>query len=526
MAPGLILPSGEDTALELELSQWSVQELELPSTPPNAFSVKVTIDDVFDCEIPLTRYSVRSNNFVAYEQRDDGKLHAIAAPAIRTYRGYIAGVPGSIVSASLLHDGLYARIDLRDGSAVRVIQPRSSFEEGAPITAVHVVYNSADVLPDYGFVMAEPLIPPGYQPDQPSPFNNNNGGNNGNNSANNNSGNSGANSHAGHDHSGASNNNGGTNAPRADETVELACDADYNFYQKNGNSSANTISDIEAVVNDTEVIYQNDVGICYDVPTIIVRTSSASNPYTSNDAGTLLDQFRAEWRNNQGAIHRDFAELFTGRNINGGTIGIAWLGVVCNSNYGYSMVESRYTSNWTRRVSLTAHELGHNWNAGHCCSSCSGCSSCHIMCPCNGGCSGNGSKFGTSSISSINNHKNSRSCLDTGCNGGGGGGGPFTLSQPSPGTANITNTVTMTDGTANGSAILYYSMKVGFFGTSCSGIYLGLNNPKTAGTVNLDSNGAGSFSKFVPNSVAGKTVYLQALDTTGCEASNLVTEPY
>ena len=518
LSPILIAPSGngEGNALDLELAQWSVQELALPANVPESFSVLVRIDEVFDCEIPLTRYSVRSNNFLVYEQREDGELHAIPPPEIRTYRGFIAGIPGSMVSASLLHDGLYARIDLRDGSPVRVIQPRSSFD-GGPTSASHVIYNSADVLPDYGYVMAEPLLPEGYQLDQSNPF-----GNSGSNAPNN-----GGNIHdeGSHGHDGPSAQGGGTFGARADETVELACDADYRYFQSNGNSTNNTVADIEAVVNDTEVIYQNDIGICYDLTTVIVRTSTANDPYTSNDPSTLLNQFRSEWINNQGGVQRDFAQLFTGRNVNGGVIGIAWLGVVCNSNYGYSMVQSKYTNNWTRRVSLTAHELGHNWNAGHCCGSCSGCSTCHIMCPCNGGCSGNGSKFGSSSINQMLNHKNSRGCLDSGCNGG-GGGGSLTLSNPTPGTPNITNTVTLTGGSANGSATVYFSFQLGISTTSCTAVYLGLNNPRTAGTVSFDSNGDGALSKFVPAGVAGKTVYIQALDYGSCTMSNLVTETF
>ncbi|MDP6849363.1 MAG: M12 family metallo-peptidase [Planctomycetota bacterium] len=497
------------TTLEESFFAWSLQSLELPATPVENFQVRLVLDEVFDTELLLDKYSVRSQNFVAYEQREDGKLYAIETPEIRTYRGAIAGIPGSIVSASLRKNGLHARIDLGDGSPVRMVQPLSDFDNSA-ISDVHVIYNTADMVPDDNWVMAESLLPPNYQSDPVSPFS---GGNN-----------SGA--HApgpgNNQHTGAGSLSGNQ---RADKTVEFAADADYQFFQKNGNNSNNTIADIEDVMNDVEVIYQNDVGICYDITTIIVRTSSGSNPYTSNDPGTLLDQFRAEWRSNQGSVQRDFAQLFTGRSVSGSVIGIAWLGVVCNSNYGYSMVQSRYTSNMSRRVSLSAHELGHNWNAGHCCSSCSGCGSCHIMCPCNGGCSGNVSKFGSSSINSINNHKNSRSCLDAGCSGG-GGGGPLTITNPSPGTAGTLNTLTVTGGTANGSGTLYYSGSTGFSSTSCSSVFLGLRNPKVAGTISFDSAGTGSFSKSVPSGAAGKTFHIQLVDTTSCKLSNLVSEQF
>ncbi|HJM39915.1 MAG TPA: M12 family metallo-peptidase [Planctomycetota bacterium] len=498
------------TTLEENFFAWSLQSLELPSNPVDDFQVRLVLDEVFDTELLLTKYSVRSQNFVAYEQREDGKLYAIETPEIRTYRGVIAGIPGSTVSASLRKTGLHARIDLGDGSPVRMVQPLSDFD-GSAVSDVHVIYNTADMVPDDKWVMAESLIPPNYQSDPVSPFN---GGNHGGSHA----PGSGNNQHVS---PGSLNGN-----QRADKTVELAVDADYKYFQSNGNSSNNTIADIEDVINDVEAIYQNDVSICYDITTVIVRTSSGSDPYTSNNSSTLLNQFRAEWNSNQGSVQRDFAQLFTGRSISGSVIGIAWLGVVCNSGYGYSMVQSKYTNNMSRRVSLSAHELGHNWNADHCCSSCSGCGSCHIMCPCNGGCSGNVSKFGSSSISSINSHKNSRNCLDSGCNGGGGGGGPLTITNPSPGYAGVVNSLTVAGGTANGSGTLYYSATTGFASTPCTSVYVGLNNPKVAGTVNFDSSGNGSFSKTVPARAAGRTIYIQFVDTTGCELSNMVTEVF
>jgi len=498
---------GENPAtnsLEKEFYAWSLQSLEVPAEAGQSFQVRVILDEWFDAELVLDPYTVRSANFKAYEQGADGELREIVPPTPVTYRGMVAGIPGSVVSASIIDGQLRARVDLHDGSSARVIEPLTDFDTTAS-KDMHVVYDSSDVLPDTGFVMAEPLLPP-VPTAPPSQHNHDADGD-----------------HAGHDHTG-SGAVGGSRGARADETCEIACDADYQFYQKNGNSSSATINDIESVLNDTETIYQRDTGICYDLTTVVVRTSSASNPYTSNDPGTLLNQFRAEWLNNQGHIVRDVAELFTGRSINGSVIGIAWLGGICNS-YGYSMVQSRYTSNWSRRVSLTTHELGHNWNAGHCCSSCSGCNTCHIMCPCNGGCSGNVTKFGNSSINAITNYKNSRNCLDNGC--GGGSGGNLNISALIPGNAGQVNRLDITGATPNSTVTVYFSRNSGLTAVAgCTGLYLGLGNAKTAGSTTTDANGSGSFSKSVPATAAGRTFYIQAAETAGCQISNLLTHTF
>ena len=58
--------------------------------------------------------------------------------------------------------------------------------------------------------------------------------------------------------------------------------------------------------------------------------------------------------------------------MDGGIIGIAWLGVVCQSvdfpsqGYGYGLSQSDFNGNFNSATDLTAHELGHNWNADHC----------------------------------------------------------------------------------------------------------------------------------------------------------------
>src|SRR5690606_7056926 len=131
-------------------------------------------------------------------------------------------------------------------------------------------------------------------------------------------------------------------------------------------------------------------------------------------------------------------------------IGIAWLGVVCNTSMAYGLSESRYTSNFSHRVGLTAHEVGHNWNAGHCCGGCSGCSSCRIMCPCLGGCSGIVNSFGSGEISQIVNFRNSRSCLDKAAD--------MEL-EVGPLFRGQNGTFEVTGGTPNSEVRIYYSLR-------------------------------------------------------------------
>jgi len=527
--PLLIPFVGGDTtheSLDQQFFAWSVQEIALPQGNPQELRVPVVLEEIFDTELVLSQHSVRGDNFVAYEQGEDGVVRPIPAPPISTYRGFVAGLPNSIVSANL-HDGqLHASIYLGDGNGTVVLQPLDELQEGAAVTS-HILYKQTDILPDYGWLMAEPIVVDGSE--IPAPVKNNLPG----------ATNSTSHSSANHSHNTGSVNGANTLAPgltttssvsagtggrAADKTVAIACDADYKFYQKNNNSTSKTIQDIEDVLNDVEAIYQRDVNICWRLATVVVRTSSANDPYTSNNASTLLTQCQTEWNSNQSHVARDVVQLFTGRSVSGSTIGIAYLGVVCKTGIHYSMVQSRYTSNWSRRVSLSAHELGHTWGADHCCGSCSGCNSCHIMCPCNGGCSGNDSKFGSSSISSINSYKNnSAHCVVDGC----GTGPTMTLSSPSPGNAGQYNKVTIKNGTPNSSVTIWYGGSAGSTSVNgCSGLTLGINRAKNAGVINLDSNGYGEMQKFVQGSAAGRTFLLQGSDSSACLISNLVTHTF
>lgn len=193
--------------------------------------------------------------------------------------------------------------------------------------------------------------------------------------------------------------------------VELAFDADFEYFQLLGSNIAAVVADIEAILNGVEAIYFADVGMSYELTGIVVRTN-AVDPYTATtDPYSLLDQFRYWWQNAPGLPHRDIAHLMTGRNIAGNIIGLAFQGnSICNSR-AYGLSQSRYTAAYANRVALTAHEIGHNWNAPHC----DGHSDCSIMCSILGGCSGVVDHFSASSISAIVAEKQQRrGCLSPG----------------------------------------------------------------------------------------------------------------
>lgn len=355
---------------ELGLTAHQLEVLSVPGNTRNLMYVPVVVDGgLYTLELRPT--TVRTSDFKMLVDDGSGNLVEVAPPTPTTYRGRVVEIPGSVVAASI-DDTMTAQVLFNDHHDDGwYIQPLADAIENAP-SDVYVVYHG----------------------DASQPIDVHCGG-----------------ALAHDDAGGFTGIDLDQGAPRGTLiTAEIAYDADFQFYQLNGSSQTSTIADIENVQNGINTVYERDCNITFQITQIIVRTSSGTNPYTSNNSSTLLNQFRSQWLNNHQSVHRDLAHLMTGRNVDGSVIGIAWLSAVCTNN-GFGLSQSRFTGNFNSRVALTAHEVGHNFSAEHC----DGISNCRIMCSGLGGCNGIGlPNFGPTSISSITGYAANRPCLDSG----------------------------------------------------------------------------------------------------------------
>ncbi|MFO0826944.1 MAG: M12 family metallo-peptidase [Phycisphaerales bacterium] len=380
--------AGEAVPLSLPtLARFDVETLSLPSGNPNSFTATVVLGGQIRV-ISADLFSLRGPEYQLYTDRGDGTLVPTEAPPIHTYRGSVAGVDDAGVAVSLI-DGQLRGFVAMPNDGTYFIQPLADYVPGAA-PASHVVYRTDDVVapPDAhcGFDEAHLSLPDWKLLDE-------------------------------HDAGGGGGGEGGI-AGAQPQTVEIAFDADFEFYQANGSSVVNTVNDIETVMNGVDFIYDRDVNIGFEFSAFVVRNNVA-DPYTTNVMTDLLCEFRTKWNSApESAIQRDLAQLYTGKSISGTVIGLAWLGAVCNGvgndcgavgNLAYSCVESRYTTNSALRQSLSAHEIGHNWNATHC----DGNGDCHIMCSVNGSCNGiagSNLKFGANEVAQIVAYRNNVSC--------------------------------------------------------------------------------------------------------------------
>jgi len=294
--------------------------------------------------------------------RDANGLHQIPTPPSVTYQGVVLEDGAAWVAATIVGGSVTAMVRMGDGSCWAVQPIAGAQPRVGP--AAHIVYRSADNVPlPWG---CGTITPPG-----------NPGG------------------------------GGGTGTDVAMQ-CDLACEADPMFYQQDGSNTTTTQNDVTGVVNAMTTIYQSNVQITFLISQIIVDTGA--DPYSSSVAGTLLNQFANNWNATHGNVPRDTAHLFTGRPMgqtSGGAIGIAFLGVTCNIGNAYGVSQSHFTSNFTSRVAVTAHEVGHNFGAQHCDAT----PPCYIMCSGIGGCNNVQNAFSPGERTQITSYAQSVSCL-------------------------------------------------------------------------------------------------------------------
>ena len=146
--------------------------------------------------------------------------------------------------------------------------------------------------------------------------------------------------------------------------TEIALAADWLMVEDFGGSVSAVDNHICGVLNDVQTDYDDAFPdeILYDLTDTYISDCATCDPWsTSTNAGTVLNSF-ASWGPNNLSDH-DVATLWTGRNFNGSTIGIAFLGAVC-FNLRYNVCEN-FTANGNLLRVVHSHELGHNWDATH-----------------------------------------------------------------------------------------------------------------------------------------------------------------
>ena len=246
--------------------------------------------------VDFALHPIRSSNFSVQVQDSGGNLNSYTAPASRIYLGTVQGHPGAIAAGLLKADD--------------TLICRISFESGVEWSTTG---GTASIRGSTNWTPAWPTTLVG--------------------------------------------------AGGAGSTVyaaEVGIDASYEQFLATNSDVDDCIEIAEFSTMAANIVYLRDAAILHRVGKVVIRSSSATDPYVAagGDTGLLLDEVKNQWNNviPVGTTH-DIA--LVARPGAGG--GLAWVGAVGTSN--------RYSSNATESNGdfsiYWRHEAGHNWGSGH-----------------------------------------------------------------------------------------------------------------------------------------------------------------
>ena len=150
-------------------------------------------------------------------------------------------------------------------------------------------------------------------------------------------------------------------------------ETDYEMYAKHGSPAA-VAAWVATLYGALNVIYERDLDLHLSLAEVHVWSGGAgSDPYVSSSTGTQLDEVGDWWHVNRpkASYPRAIVHFLSGK---GPTGGIAWLSVLCDSDfsygghwggaYGVTQVYGTYPLGFWDQFG-TAHETGHNAGSHH-----------------------------------------------------------------------------------------------------------------------------------------------------------------
>ncbi|MBL8271675.1 M12 family metallo-peptidase [Steroidobacter sp.] len=145
----------------------------------------------------------------------------------------------------------------------------------------------------------------------------------------------------------------------ATKRLEIAALGDLLFQNRFG-SEASAREEILRRLNNVDGIYSSQLGIEISVSSIDLGDSLSA----TTSASSLLNELGDLRKRSSNLYSRGLTHLFTGRNLDGSTVGIAFMNSVCDRQYGAGITEASMRSAWTESL-IAAHEIGHNFGAPH-----------------------------------------------------------------------------------------------------------------------------------------------------------------
>lgn len=148
-------------------------------------------------------------------------------------------------------------------------------------------------------------------------------------------------------------------AVTATRSVDIAMLGDSSFATEH---AADPEAALVERLNIVDGYFSDQVGVQFNVIEYRVL-DGAADPFTTDDAGDLLDEV-SDFKFNDTALQPlGLLHLYTGRNLDGTTVGIAFTEALCSQRFGVALSEG--TRNAAFDSLIFAHEFGHSFGAPH-----------------------------------------------------------------------------------------------------------------------------------------------------------------
>ncbi len=151
-------------------------------------------------------------------------------------------------------------------------------------------------------------------------------------------------------------------APGAVSEIDIGAVGDFEFTSAQG-GDVDAVAAISARLNMVDGIYSQEIGVQINVPLIETFSDSADPFSDESDPGLLLDELVSYRQSTPAQRSLGLTHLYTGRSLDGSTVGIAYSDVLCRTNVGAGLSEGNGTATFDSLVA--AHEIGHNFGAPH-----------------------------------------------------------------------------------------------------------------------------------------------------------------
>ncbi|MGB1206626.1 MAG: M12 family metallo-peptidase [Chitinophagales bacterium] len=321
--------------IDQELKDYAIFELNterINAYVKNAYfneNLHLKLGDTYDWKLNLYENDIRAYNYLLREMGDE-RTSTLNRTENITYKGFETTDNGGEVRLSIKNDWFWGMVTA--DKTEWIIQPLTDFVSTA--NAKHfIVYDATDVIDSQSRTCAAT---------------------------------------AAHNLIGEVNiDEIATKQAVACQTLELAMAADKSMFNKKGSTSA-TADYLTSIVNLIQPNYTP-----FDLEFSIVEQViiTGTDPWdSSTNANTLLTSFCC-WAGsgtsqqlgctgaNNFANTHDLGQLWSNRDFDGSTVGLAWTPGLCNSMFKYNCIQD-FGGLQSMRVT-SAHEIGHNLGAPH-----------------------------------------------------------------------------------------------------------------------------------------------------------------